>query len=224
MKCHFFYSVPDCICLSEWHRPSWNSPEASPGADINFTQMCPPWAWVHDWMNAHSHTYSGKTSVRALAPDFIIAATLLPLPLCWQPIWEWNVTFPLLLAWRTQVCVWLYVCTSHAQAPQAHTQFACLALAPLWVKSGKHVKCDSDFTSCSVIGVLLWRFFFSWYTCVLCPSEFSKTNTNGSSLYFMFTGEKKKKSVFRLTFWEMQKCGFLFGIREHFLICEDAAV
>lgn len=26
--------------------------------DINFTQMCPQWARVHGWMNAHCHTYT----------------------------------------------------------------------------------------------------------------------------------------------------------------------
>lgn len=53
-----FYSVPDCICLPEWHRPGWELTGGFSGRDINFTQMCPQWAWVHEWMNAHSHTYT----------------------------------------------------------------------------------------------------------------------------------------------------------------------
>ena len=79
-----FYSVPDCICLSEWHWASRNPLEAPLWLDINFTQMCPQRASVHEWMNAHSHTYTAAKNL-GLSPcsrfhyryDFI--ATTAPL-------------------------------------------------------------------------------------------------------------------------------------------------
>lgn len=65
--------------------------------DINFTQMCPQWARVHERMNAHGHTYTvAKPQFEPLARDFIIALTLLPLPLRWWLIREWNVTYPVI--------------------------------------------------------------------------------------------------------------------------------
>lgn len=88
--------------------------------DINFTPMCPRWAfWVHEWMNAHSHTAT-KPQFDPLL-NISLSLTLLPLPLCWQLNWEWNVTLPYYLHgdWK---CAWLCVCTFVMSIPFSLTQ------------------------------------------------------------------------------------------------------
>lgn len=101
-----FYSVLGCIGSSvrdtALARIHWRLPRL----DINFTQMCPQWAWVHEWMSEHSHTHAAaKPPVWALAWDFIIAVTLLPLLLGWRPVHELNVTFLHYLHGDYNVCL-----------------------------------------------------------------------------------------------------------------------
>lgn len=103
-----FYSVPDCICLYEWHRPSQNSLEASLAIDINFNQMCPQWAWLHEWVNAHCHTAT-KPQFEPLL-NISLSLTLLPSSLRWQLNCEWNVTLPCYLHGDCNMCAWLCVC------------------------------------------------------------------------------------------------------------------
>lgn len=50
------------VCLIAYASPNDTNPDGTHWRllwlDINFTQMCPQWACVHVWMNAHSHTYT----------------------------------------------------------------------------------------------------------------------------------------------------------------------
>lgn len=81
------------VCLIAYAPPNDNDPAGIHWRllllDINFTQMCPQWAQVHERMNAHGHTYTvTKPQFEPLARDFIIAPTVLPLPLRWWLIRE----------------------------------------------------------------------------------------------------------------------------------------
>lgn len=98
------------VCLIAYASPNDTDParthQRPPWLDINFTQMCPQWAWVHEWMNAHSHTYT------AIKPQFepLLEISLSLWLYCHYRstgslIQEWNVTFPCYLHGDYNMCV-----------------------------------------------------------------------------------------------------------------------
>lgn len=85
------------LCLIAYASPNDTDPAGTHWRllwiDINFTQMWPQRAteaWVDEC--TQSHISIRKTTVWARAWYFIIAMTLLPLPLRWHSIQDWNVT------------------------------------------------------------------------------------------------------------------------------------
>lgn len=93
------WNVTFTMCLIAYASPNDTDPAGTHWRllwiDINFTQMWPQRAWVHDWMNAHSHTYLAAKA--QFEPLLGISLSLLPIPMRWHSLLEWNATSPFYL-------------------------------------------------------------------------------------------------------------------------------
>lgn len=121
----FFYMI---ACAPLWVTRTQAGTHWRPlSLDINLTQMCPQQAGAHEWMNtrASGAAVTAKPSARAACRRFHYRTTLLPLPLRWWLIREWNVTF-------LGICmpIMAHVC-EHAPCPR---------LAPR--NTFTHVRCE----------------------------------------------------------------------------------